>query len=604
MFQWFRRNRSLHGDRCAQQAVIQVIEALESRQLMAATLLVTDNSGTTTDKSISFPSTALNATSAKEDFFLKNTGTTDLTITLPSSTTSFTDFNIDIKDPTNSSISSGTFTIHAGETYDVQVNFNPVTAAGARTGTLPFTTTDTNNASVTLNMSGNAASGPFLKLPSTSVGFTTTAVGSTAPTKTFSLINGDGQAVNVTSFLEGGTNTADFTYVVKDENGTVISGANASTPPTTFTIPAGKTYTVTATFAPTAAGARTGNVTFSTNDPGNATVTLTTGATATPAPTTTPAGTPTNFDAVADSSSQVTLTWTYNNADEQGFQIADATSANGNFSVATSVGAGVGTATIKNLLPGTHYFFRMAAFNAFGNGGVASTDVFTPTAADLAGSTAATAQSLGRLFNRVINGSVGDTDRIDTYAIKILNTGFLHTVLSGMTANANLDLFRIGSNGAAQFLVVSNHTGTHNEAFLKKLTPGVYYVRVRQGARGQNTNYTLTMTGNFAGDTRQTARKLGALRQRLGFVGDVGLDNKADYFSFTNSRRRNVTILLNDLQQDADLYLIDSHGRLLQSSEQDGSDSITRNLSAGLYFVKVLEANNASTSYHLTITPG
>ncbi len=571
---------------------------------MAATLSVIDNSGTTTDKSITFPSTALDATSTTQDFFLKNTGDAPLNVTaFPTSNTAFPDFTFIVKDPTNVTANSSTFTIAANQQFDVQVKFHPVTTTGIRNGTISFHTNDAGNANVSLALTGTAAAGPFLTIPNRSITLPTTAVGSTSTSQNFSLTNSGTQTLNITSFTQGGTNSADFSFKVTNDLGQAVNGVNASTPPTTFSIPAGKTYTVAAQFSPLAGGSRSATLTFASNDPGNPTVVLTASGTANPAPTTVPAA-PTNFTAVATSPTSITLNWQHSGGTETGFKVAESTSPNGQFNIVAQPGAGVHTTTRTNLIPGTHYFYRLAATNAIGDSDVVSTDVITPVTDDTAGNTIDEAKSLGRVYNMTISGNISDNDTIDFYAIKVPNTGFIRATLNNLHADADLTLFQVAGNGHPKVLALSDNGGTTADKFLKKLTPGVYYIRVAQGVAGQATSYSLTLTGNYAGDTLHTGRKLGPLRKTLGFVGNVGPDAPADFFQFTNSRRRNISINLFNLQHDADLYLFDSRGKRIALSENDGADTIARNLSAGIFYVKVLEANNQQTSYSLSITAG
>ncbi|MBE3039790.1 MAG: choice-of-anchor D domain-containing protein, partial [Chloroflexi bacterium] len=87
-----------------------------------------------------------------------------------------------------------------------------------------------------------------------------TPLGATSSAKVFTLSNVGDQALDVTSLAVGGANPGDFEVTVRDDAGAVVTT-------TSFSIPAGKSYTVTVRFGPTAIGPRSANITFNTNDP-------------------------------------------------------------------------------------------------------------------------------------------------------------------------------------------------------------------------------------------------------------------------------------------------------------------------------------------------
>jgi len=94
-------------------------------------------------------------------------------------------------------------------------------------------------------------------------------------------------------------------------------------------------------------------------DQGDFTITLTPTIPRTPAA-------PTNLVARAVSSTQIDLSWTDNSGDEQGFRIER--SLNGSdFSEIATVSANVTTFSDTGLTPSTTYFYRIFAFNNFGN---------------------------------------------------------------------------------------------------------------------------------------------------------------------------------------------------------------------------------------------
>ncbi|NER48585.1 MAG: DUF4114 domain-containing protein [Symploca sp. SIO1A3] len=83
----------------------------------------------------------------------------------------------------------------------------------------------------------------------------------------------------------------------------------------------------------------------------------------------------------------------------------------------------------------------------------------------------------------------------------------------------------------------------------------------------------------------------------------VGSQVPDDYFRFTLSRPGYVTIYLEDLLADADLYLYDSRHRLIGTAERPGvtDEKIIMNLQPGTYMVRVHSADGVATDYNLKV---
>jgi len=76
-----------------------------------------------------------------------------------------------------------------------------------------------------------------------------------------------------------------------------------------------------------------------------------------------------------------------------------------------------------------------------------------------------------------------------------------------------------------------------------------------------------------------------------------------DYFRFTVSRPGYVTLYLEDLLADADLYLYDSRNRLIAKSTRSGitDEKIIVNLAAGTYLARVHSPGGITTDYNLKV---
>jgi titin len=81
---------------------------------------------------------------------------------------------------------------------------------------------------------------------------------------------------------------------------------------------------------------------------------------------------PSSVAATGGSASQVTLTWSDNSDNEQGFKVERKTGAGGTYAQVTTVYAGVTTYQDTGLTSGTTYYFRIRAYNAGGDSAYAA----------------------------------------------------------------------------------------------------------------------------------------------------------------------------------------------------------------------------------------
>jgi hypothetical protein len=105
-----------------------------------------------------------------------------------------------------------------------------------------------------------------------------------------------------------------------------------------------------------------------------------------------------------------------------------------------------------------------------------------------------------------------------------------------------------------------------------------------------------------AGNTLATARAVGTLTATQSFSDWVGSADIDDYYSFNVTTLSNVNLNLTGLSADVDLYLLNSSGTVISSSEAGGttSESITRQLSAGTYYARVNRYSD-DTTYSLSL---
>ncbi|MBD2057868.1 pre-peptidase C-terminal domain-containing protein [Oculatella sp. FACHB-28] len=218
--------------------------------------------------------------------------------------------------------------------------------------------------------------------------------------------------------------------------------------------------------------------------------------------------------------------------------------------------------------------------------------------------------------------SLISTDRNDYYRIDLTTRKSFSAKVSGLTGNADLALY--GSRGGI-IRPTSRQPLTREENINRTLDPGTYYLRVFTPEATTTTRYALTLSAfdDNAGNTQTRARALGDITgvvNRVDYTDFVGVSDLNDFYSFTVSDRRTVNASIRGLRGDADLYLRDTAGNILQQSVTAGtaSEVITRALNGPLtngnpvndptrpvtYFLQVVPKAGVRTGYTLGIFTG
>jgi subtilisin family serine protease len=222
---------------------------------------------------------------------------------------------------------------------------------------------------------------------------------------------------------------------------------------------------------------------------------------------------------------------------------------------------------------------------------------------DLAGNTLATARDITiGATPTTYSDFVGSTDRNDYYRFSLGDTSDFSLNLTGLSANANVSL--LDSNG--RVITKSTNGGTSNESITRQLNAGTYYVRVYP--RSGSTNYNLSLAAasvtipDNAGNTLATARDITIGATPTSYSDFVGSTDTNDYYRFSLGDISDFSLNLTGLSADADVSLLDSNGSVITSSTNgsNSSESITRQLNAGTYYVRVYP-HSGSTNYNLSL---
>lgn len=107
-----------------------------------------------------------------------------------------------------------------------------------------------------------------------------------------------------------------------------------------------------------------------------------------------------------------------------------------------------------------------------------------------------------------------------------------------------------------------------------------------------------------AGSTRATALDLGSIDGAARIGGQVSWRDTLDVFRFDVARSADVDVSLDRLGRNADLFLVNSSGQLIEASQSSGnrSENLSLNLDAGTYFVAVQSRSFWGTSYQLSVS--
>ena len=236
---------------------------------------------------------------------------------------------------------------------------------------------------------------------------------------------------------------------------------------------------------------------------------------------------------------------------------------------------------------------------------------------DAAGSTMGTSLNLGAINGQVTHhdsigfpdsSSPGGIDTIDWYKFTLTAPcPSLNVRLAGLSANADLQVYRDTNNNhvvdSGELLGSSNNPGTAHDVVNLSSQPADnnYYVRVNR-VSGE-TSYTLTLTADYAGNSRQEARDSGTFFSTRVFRDFVGASDTNDFYRINLTTSRTVTGTISGLAADADLQLQNASGNVIASSTNGSTanDSISYLLVRGTYYFRVFQFSG-DTNYNFTLT--
>ncbi|MBD2157421.1 pre-peptidase C-terminal domain-containing protein [Leptolyngbya sp. FACHB-16] len=231
---------------------------------------------------------------------------------------------------------------------------------------------------------------------------------------------------------------------------------------------------------------------------------------------------------------------------------------------------------------------------------------------------------LGLNVTRSSTNFVGNADPVDTYRFTISAAANFNLALTGLTQNANVQLFRdVNNNGVIDAadggaIASSVRTASADEFINRRLTTtGAYIVRVlRSGS--SSTNYTLRLSNRGTGPSNLLPLEFNAgslTATPYSRTNSVGATDTVDVYRFTLgavgtfnaaltgiSAGSNVNMrLIRDVNNNR---IVDSADVLVSSiSTGSNDDAISvRSLAAGNYFLQTYRFSGATSNYTLRLS--
>ncbi|MDE5097424.1 MAG: pre-peptidase C-terminal domain-containing protein, partial [Trichodesmium sp. St16_bin4-tuft] len=167
-------------------------------------------------------------------------------------------------------------------------------------------------------------------------------------------------------------------------------------------------------------------------------------------------------------------------------------------------------------------------------------------------------------------------------------------------------------NNKGKLIEKSTKGGNSLENIEGTLNPGAYYVKV-QSKGNEDADYTLSLgvgsgseQEDKVGNNRKKAYKFGALKNNERFEEFVGKSDQRDFYQFKVEEKTDINIELGGLSGNADLYLLNNKGKLIEKSTQgrNNAEDIERTLNPGAYYVKVQSKGNQNADYTLSLDVG
>ncbi|NGZ27878.1 MAG: hypothetical protein G8345_13440, partial [Magnetococcales bacterium] len=196
------------------------------------------------------------------------------------------------------------------------------------------------------------------------------------------------------------------------------------------------------------------------------------------------------------------------------------------------------------------------------------------------------------------DGWLGSGDLQDVYTFYIGTTSNLTTLtLDNKDGDANLYLYNAKNQA---LLASSTATGINDEEIRYQLSTGTYFAKVVTTSNALNYTLGMARVDDTGGDTVGTATEL-----KTSASGWLGSGDSTDFYTITLAATGHLSLTLDTLTADANLYLMNANGTgVLASSTLTGAnqENIDLQLTGGNYLVKVFRTNTTTTKTNYTLS--
>ncbi|MBD2103740.1 pre-peptidase C-terminal domain-containing protein [Leptolyngbya sp. FACHB-261] len=213
---------------------------------------------------------------------------------------------------------------------------------------------------------------------------------------------------------------------------------------------------------------------------------------------------------------------------------------------------------------------------------------------------------------------VSPTFNRDFYRFSVGTAGGFNLSLTGMSADADISLYRDSNNNGVfdssdTYVLGSSRFNNADESInLSSLETGNYLAMVSRYSGDTSNNYTLRLSNSNPSNLLPTEVNVGALSGTRTFADSVGSSDTADTYRFSLGTSSNFNLSMRGLSADADVRLIrdgnsngiiDSGEEVIRAARGGSADeSINlRSLTAGSYIAQVYQYSG-NTNYSLDMS--
>jgi len=199
-----------------------------------------------------------------------------------------------------------------------------------------------------------------------------------------------------------------------------------------------------------------------------------------------------------------------------------------------------------------------------------------------------------------LNSRLGQFHPIYFYEINLSNRSNFNSVLSGLSKDANLALY----DDSNQEIASSRNRREAQDAILRQLDPGTYYIRVNR--RDEDTNFSLQLSTSSVNAVSPSPENIQVPRGRrnVSYQGLISTSDNTqpDLYQFRLSKQTQLTSRLDRLTGNANLKLFKNNQRIAFSDRSGtNSEAIDQRLEAGNYSIRV-GIRNGSSQYRLRLS--